>query len=212
MRICTAALLVYLCFPFIVHSQEDSSDLKIFETVEKEAAYPGGETAWKKFLERNLNPNVPVDNGAPTGVYTVFVQFVVNKNGGVSDVKALTKIGYGMETEVLRILRKSGLWEPAVQDGRTVNAYRKQPVTFMLTEDGFDISPYSISADQDSEISIEVDKVKNEDLDVRISRGTITRNANGKFIAHVKGTERVIITVYNRKKNKQVGIASIEVK
>ena len=41
----------------------------------------GGEMAWRKFLEKKLNPNVPVDNGAPAGIYKVYVQFVVNKEG-----------------------------------------------------------------------------------------------------------------------------------
>ena len=95
---------------------------------------------WRKFLEKNLNPNTPVDNGAPVGLYTVMVQFVVDKEGKVSDIKALTQIGYGMEQEVIRIMRQSGAWEPAMVGGEPVAAYRKQPVIFMVQEDGFDIT------------------------------------------------------------------------
>ncbi|HZI54318.1 MAG TPA: hypothetical protein VFD56_11460, partial [Chitinophagaceae bacterium] len=36
---------------------------RIFEKVDVEASFPGGEQEWRKFLERNLNPSVPVDNG-----------------------------------------------------------------------------------------------------------------------------------------------------
>ena len=64
---------------------------RIFEKVEIEATFPGGEQAWRKFLEKNLNPSVPVDNGAPAGKYTIYVQFIVDKEGRVSDVKPLTK-------------------------------------------------------------------------------------------------------------------------
>jgi protein TonB len=108
---------------------------QIFENVEVEANFPGGETAWRQFLEQNLNPNVPVDNGAPAGTYTVMIQFVVNKEGLVSNIKALTHYGYGMENEVVRLLRKSPPWVPAIQKGKNVNAYRKQPVTFRITEE-----------------------------------------------------------------------------
>lgn len=108
---------------------------KIFEKVEIEASFKGGEGAWKKYLERNLNPNVPVDNGAPEGVYTVYVQFVVSKDGSISDVKALTSHGYGMEQEAIRVIKKGPAWVPAIQNGRSVNAYRKQPITFQVTSE-----------------------------------------------------------------------------
>jgi protein TonB len=115
----------------IEEKKEDEN--KIFEKVEIEASFKGGEGAWKKYLERNLNPNVPVDNGAPEGTYTVYVQFVVSKDGSISDVKALTSHGYGMEQEAIKVIKKGPAWVPAVQNGRSVNAYRKQPITFQVT-------------------------------------------------------------------------------
>lgn len=114
---------------------EDTNALKVFDKVEIEASFEGGEQGWISFLQNNLNPNTPVEKGAPAGTYTVWVQFIVDKEGKLSDFKALTKNGYGMETEVIRILRKSPLWSPAEQDGRKVKAYRKQPVTFMVIEE-----------------------------------------------------------------------------
>jgi len=115
--------------------EKKEDDNKIFEKVEIEASFTGGESAWKKFLERNLNPNAPVDNGAPEGTYTVYVQFVVSKDGSISDVKALTNHGYGMEAEAMRVIKKGPKWVPAVQNGRQVNAYRKQPITFQVTSE-----------------------------------------------------------------------------
>src|SRR5262245_41541318 len=100
MRISTISTLVcFLLFSSGVYSQQDSSDFRVFEKVDKEAFYPGGEAGWKQFLVKNLNPNVPVDNGAPVGIYTVYALFIVNKEGIVSDIKALTNVGYGMENE-----------------------------------------------------------------------------------------------------------------
>jgi periplasmic protein TonB len=114
----------------IEEKKEDEN--KVFEKVEIEAAYEGD---WRKFLERNLNASTPVDNGAPEGTYTVIVQFIVDKQGNVSDVKSLTSHGYGMEQEALRVIKKAPKWRPAIQNGRQVNAYRKQPITFVVTSE-----------------------------------------------------------------------------
>jgi periplasmic protein TonB len=115
----------------IVEEKKEDEN-KIFEKVEIEASFKGGESAWRKYLERNLNPSAPVDNGAPEGLYTVYVQFVVSKDGSISDVRALTKHGYGMEEEAVRVIKKGPAWTPAIQNGRSVNAYRKQPITFQV--------------------------------------------------------------------------------
>lgn len=109
-----------------------NTDSVIFERVEIEASFPGGENAWREFLQKNLRPETPLDFGAPTGTYTIVIQFVVDKEGKLSEFKPLTKYGYGMENEVIRILKKSPLWQPANQDGRKVKAYRHQPVTFVV--------------------------------------------------------------------------------
>jgi protein TonB len=111
---------------------EDES--KVFEKVEVEASFQGGLAAWKKYLERNLNASAPVDNGANPGSYTVMVQFIVSKDGTISDVKALTNHGYGMEQEAVKVIQRGPKWVPAIQNGRHVNAYRKQPITFVVSE------------------------------------------------------------------------------
>jgi protein TonB len=119
----------------VIEEKKDDDENKIFEKVEIEASFKGGESAWRKYLERNLNANTPVDNGAPEGTYTVIIQFVVDRDGTISDVKPLTKRGYGMEEEAMRVIKKGPPWEPAIQNGRKVKAYRKQPITFIVTGD-----------------------------------------------------------------------------
>lgn len=110
-------------------------DAEVFEKVEVEASFPGGDNAWRRFLEQNLNADVPANRKAPVGAYTVIIQFVVDKEGKISGILPLTGHGFGMEEEVIRILRKAPRWKPAIQDGRNVKAYRKQPVTFMVMEE-----------------------------------------------------------------------------
>ena len=106
----------------------------VFQKVETEASFPGGQTSWSKYLVRNLRTDVPANNKAKPGRYTVVVQFVVSADGELSDVKALSKQGFGMEEEVIRVLTKGPKWIPAKQNGRNVKAIKKQDVTFGVSE------------------------------------------------------------------------------
>ena len=105
---------------------------KIFTKVEQEAEFPGGQSAWRRYLENNLNAN-SLDGAAP-GTYTVIVKFVVSKDGSLSDIQAETNHGAGMEKEAIRAIKNGPKWKPALQNGRNVNAYRRQPITFVVQE------------------------------------------------------------------------------
>ncbi len=108
---------------------------KVFTKVEIEAEYPGGQGAWGKYLQNNLNANVPVENSAPPGSYTVIVRFIVAKDGTISEVTPETSLGYGMEQEAVKIIRKGPKWTPAQQNGNVVKAYRRQPIKFVVAEE-----------------------------------------------------------------------------
>jgi len=118
----------------ITEAPKSNDEDKIFTKVENEAEFPGGEAAWRRYLERNLNPSAPVDNGAPQGTYQVIVRFIVSKDGSISDVTPETKFGFGMEEEAVKVIKKGPKWKPALQNGRNVNAYRRQPITFQVQE------------------------------------------------------------------------------
>jgi protein TonB len=69
----------------------EDPESRIYDEVEVEASFQGGEEGWRSYLMKNLNANTPVENGAPAGRYTVMVQFIVAKNGAVSAVKSINK-------------------------------------------------------------------------------------------------------------------------
>jgi protein TonB len=117
----------------VVEAPKADDENKVFTKVENEAEFPGGQGAWGNYLRKNLNANAPVDNGAPEGTYTVIIRFIVSKDGSISDVTPETKFGYGMEDEAAKIIKKGPRWKPALQNGRNVNAYRRQPITFVVT-------------------------------------------------------------------------------
>ena len=118
----------------IVEAPKADEEDKIFTKVENEAQFPGGQAAWVRYLQKNLNANTPVDNGAPSGTFQVIVKFIVSKDGSISDVQAESKHGYGMEEEAVKIIKRGPKWTPALQNGRNVNAYRRQPITFVVEE------------------------------------------------------------------------------
>ena len=110
----------------------EDDENKVFTKVEQEAEFPGGIAGWRRYLQNNLDPNVPVEADAPPGTYTVIVKFIVSKDGSISDVVAETNNGYGMEKEAIRAIKKGPNWKAALQNGRNVNAYRRQPIVFQV--------------------------------------------------------------------------------
>ena len=114
--------------------KKDDDENKVFNKVEVEATFPGGDAGWLRYVKNNIDANTPIDNGAPEGTYTVIVRFIVSKDGSISDVVPETKLGFGMEAEAVKAIKKGPKWTPAIQNGRNVNAYRRQPVTFVVAE------------------------------------------------------------------------------
>lgn len=211
-----SVLSVLLILTITGLAQTDSSHHEQLVRADKEAGFPGGNIAWRYFLEKNLNGSLPVDNGAPTGIYTVRVQFIINKDGILDSLKPLTKLGFGMEEELIRVMRKSGIWEPAVQNNRLVRSYRIQPATFFVPAFEVDIlseRQYELIAGNENILTIDAGKIKPAELSVTISSGTIKALANGNFAASTAALpgERVIISVSHLKTKKELGEFSFEV-
>jgi len=110
--------------------KKDETDYdKTFTKVEIESEYPGGASAWQRYLNKNLRyPQDAIDNEIQG---TVIVQFIVDKAGVVSDVEAIAGPNE-LRDEAVRVIKKSGQWTPAVQNGRQVKSYKKQPIVFRL--------------------------------------------------------------------------------
>jgi len=87
----------------------------------------------RNFFRKNLNVNVPIKKGAPVGKYRVIIGFIVDKDGTLANFKAVTNFGYGMEDELIRVLSMSPKWIPAIQDGINVIAFKRQPITFVVS-------------------------------------------------------------------------------
>jgi protein TonB len=108
---------------------------KVFTVVQIESEFPGGQAAWVKYLQRNLNSDVPNQNGAPPGKYTVMVSFIVDKEGNISEVTADKDPGYGTKDEAIKAIKKGPKWTAAVQNGRKVTSRKRQAITFQVSEE-----------------------------------------------------------------------------
>lgn len=107
-----------------VKQEEDWN--KIFTKVEIESEYPGGLPAWQRFLNRNLRPSDEAQG-------TVVIQFLVDKEGNVTNVEAISG-PEELRSEAVRVIKKSGKWTPAIQNGNPVRSYKKQPIIFRVVD------------------------------------------------------------------------------
>src|SRR5215467_8577640 len=113
----------------VVAAPKEEDYDKTFTKVEIESEYPGGMAAWQRYLGKNLHYPEDAVNNEIQG--DVIVQFFVDKEGNVSDVEALSG-PEELRDEAVRVIKKSGKWTPAVQNGRQVKSYKKQPIKFRL--------------------------------------------------------------------------------
>jgi protein TonB len=87
--------------------------------------------AWLRFVSKNFHvPDEAINNNAAG---TVIVQFVVDKEGNVSDVHAVEG-PQELRAEAERVIKKSGKWTAAIQNGAKVNSYKRQPITVKFDE------------------------------------------------------------------------------
>lgn len=115
----------------LVKEREDPDH--VFRFVEIPPSFPGGEEALAKYLGNNTRyPHVAAENGIE-GV--VVVQFVVDYEGNVKDVKVVTPAkGGGLEQEASRVIRSMPKWKPGRQNGRYVSVLYSIPVNFRLNQ------------------------------------------------------------------------------
>jgi N-acetylmuramoyl-L-alanine amidase len=108
--------------------------------------FPGGASTFEEFANKNIDQRVPVTNNAPAGTYDVKLAFDVDVQGRVNNIRPITKFGYGMEDEAIRILTVMDYW-PVVPKAATVN----NPITidvllrFVVPANQTTISDYKLT-------------------------------------------------------------------
>ncbi len=109
---------------------EEEKEDEIFVFVEDQPSFPGGDEARIKYLQENIKyPEMAKESGIQG---TVYVTFVVEKDGRITNVKVLRGIGGGCDEEAVRIIKNMPRWKPGKQRGRAVRAQFNMPIRFVL--------------------------------------------------------------------------------
>lgn len=99
---------------------------------DKEASFKGGMGAWSGYLQRNVQFPSRARNLNKTG--KVMVDFTIDTFGKVEVSRISLSVEFSLDQEAVRLIRQSKNWIPAVQMGKNVNAYRRQPVNFAIPD------------------------------------------------------------------------------
>lgn len=108
--------------------EDDTEDPYVF--VEVQPSFPGGEEALFKFMSEHINyPENARANGIEGKVY---ISFIVEKDGSISNVRAVRDLGGGLADEAVRVVKSMPKWNPGRQMSRTVRTKFTLPVDFIL--------------------------------------------------------------------------------
>ena len=96
---------------------------------EREAKFKGKKNAWINYLIKKLETSKAADKSTKGG--SVMVAFKIDSTGKTTDIYIKKSVEYYLDDEAAAVIKTSPLWEPAWQNGKYVNAYRVQPITFV---------------------------------------------------------------------------------
>ena len=121
--------------PFEATNVDESAPLdantdEVFKVVEVDPEFPGGEEALYKYLAENIKYPVMAKNNKVEG--RVYITFVIEKDGNVSDAKVLRSVNEELDAEALRVINAMPKWKPGMQQGVPVRVQYNIPITFKL--------------------------------------------------------------------------------
>ena len=110
--------------------EEEVSEQEVFTIVEEMPDFPGGTAKLAEYLQKNIKyPQMARESGIQG---RVFVNFVVEPDGHVSNVKVLRSLGGGCDEEAMRVVKAMPKWKPGKQRGKPVRVSYILPVNFKL--------------------------------------------------------------------------------
>jgi periplasmic protein TonB len=139
MKLTLVSLFVLLVVPARLFSQLPGKDsLKniinpdsVYFNVDIPAEHPKGKDARIRFIEKNIDAATPIKNGAPSGIYKIRIACIIDTAGKFTAMVPETNEGYGMEKEMMRVLKNLPAFKPAIKNGVAVKSKIVFPVTFM---------------------------------------------------------------------------------
>lgn len=131
--VCTASFSQEEPTPIKEHApkQAHPSNLEESDDIdEKEPTFPGGPEALQQFIVKNLQyPQTAIENNEAG---RIFVQFTVETDGTLSDVKIMRGVSEALDAEALRLVKVMPAWEPGESNGKKVRVRYNLPISFHL--------------------------------------------------------------------------------
>lgn len=116
--------------PVIQQEEEEAEESEVFFIVEDMPEFPGGELALRKFIANAIKyPVIAQENGIQGKVY---VNFVVDKDGSVSNARIARGVDPSLDKEALRVVNTLPKWKPGMQRGKPVRVSYTVPISFVL--------------------------------------------------------------------------------
>lgn len=111
------------------YEAEDTGETEIFQVVENMPIFPGGNP--QKWIGKNVNyPQIAAENGIQGKVY---ISFVIEKDGSITDVKVARSVDVSLDKEATRVISSMPKWTPGKQRGKAVRVSYTLPINFQLT-------------------------------------------------------------------------------
>ena len=122
-------IMFFMAFVSVnAYSQSDDSDNEVYVMVEEAAQFPGGQNEMLKFIQDNRQ--YPEEAKANNVHGKVIVNFIVEKDGSLSNITVKRGLGSGCDEEAVRIINSMPKWKPGKQKGKEVRTRIMIPVTF----------------------------------------------------------------------------------
>jgi len=110
-----------------------TTDTVVFSLAAQEPQFPGGINAFYKYLGMTIH--YPAGAKVKKTQGKVFVTFIVEKDGSLSNMKIAVGVSSDIDAEALRVMKGSPKWIPGTQNGKIVRVFYTMPITFSLSDD-----------------------------------------------------------------------------
>lgn len=113
-----------------VKEEEEEEEAQVFFIVEEMPEFPGGEAALRRFIANSIKyPQIAQENGIQGRVY---VQFVVDRDGSITNASVARGVDPSLDKEALRVVNSLPKWKPGMQRGKPVKVSYTVPINFVL--------------------------------------------------------------------------------
>ncbi len=113
-----------------VTEEKEEEEAQVFFIVEEMPEFPGGEAALRRFIANAIKyPQIAQENGIQGRVY---IQFVVDRDGSVTQASVARGVDPSLDKEALRVVNSLPKWKPGMQRGKPVKVSYTVPINFQL--------------------------------------------------------------------------------